>query len=199
MNIAVLASGRGSNFQAIVRNVKHNHLQATITCLISDNPDAYALQIAKDNGIEALYFDPKQLNDKDHYNQFIADELLKRSVQLVVLAGYMRIVRKPLLNAFPNAIINIHPTLLPSFPGAHGHRDAIAYGVKYSGCTVHFVDEGMDTGPIIMQSVIPVDDKDTEESLAKKILPLEHMLLSEAIRLFISDRLKINGRKVIIN
>jgi phosphoribosylglycinamide formyltransferase-1 len=200
LNIAVLASGRGSNFQSIIDSVESGYLKnVTIRVLVTDNPDAFALSRATKHGIEHIVMTPKQFGSRDLYDQGISDELTRREIGLVVLAGYMRIVGMPLIEAFRNRIMNIHPALLPSFPGLHGQKQAIDYGVKISGCTVHFVDGGMDTGPVIMQAAVPARHDDTEESLAARILMYEHRIYPDAIRLFSEGRVKVAGRKVIIN
>lgn len=198
LNLGVLASGRGSNLQAIIDEIESGRLKAIIKVLIVDNPEAYAIERAKRHSIEFLYLNPEDYGTKDEYFSAITEELKKRDVELVILAGFMRIVRKPLIEAFPNRIMNIHPALLPSFPGLHGQRQAVEYGVRISGCTVHFVDEGMDTGPIIIQAAVFVSPDDTEETLSKRILRLEHKIFPEAIRLYSEGRLTINGRKVMI-
>lgn len=196
INLGVLASGRGSNLQAIIDEIESGKLNAKIKVLIVDKPDAYAIERAKKHSIEHIYIDPKGFSSKDDFFIKIADELNKRGVELVILAGFMRIVRKPLIDAFPNRIMNIHPALLPSFPGLHGQKQALGYGVRISGCTVHFVDEGMDTGPIIIQAAVPVSPDDTEETLSARILKLEHKIFPEAIRLYAEGRLSIEGRVV---
>lgn len=198
LKIGILASGRGSNFQSIIDSVKSGHLKANIEILIVDNPDAYAIQRAMTNGIPYLYLNPEDFATKDEFYGKIALELKKKEVGLVVLAGFMRVVGKPLLDAFPMRVMNIHPALLPSFPGLHGQRQAVDFGVRVSGCTVHFVDEGVDTGPIIIQAAVPVRPDDTEESLSERILKLEHRIFPEAIRLFADGRLEVRGRKVMI-
>jgi phosphoribosylglycinamide formyltransferase-1 len=173
-------------------------IKAEVAAVISDNKDAFALDRARKAGIPALHVNPKNFGSKDEYERAILKLLEEHHVQLVCLAGYMRIVGKVILDAYPNRVINIHPALLPSFPGLHGQQQAWEYGVKYSGCTVHFVDEGMDTGPIIIQAVVPVFDDDTEDTLAARILEQEHIIYPEAIGLLAEGRLKINGRKVLI-
>jgi phosphoribosylglycinamide formyltransferase-1 len=196
LNLGVLASGRGSNFQSIIDEIEAGRLNASIKILIVDNSDAYAIERAKKHSIEYLYINPKDFSSKDDFFRKIADELRARDVDLVVLAGFMRIVRKPLIDAFANKIMNIHPALLPSFHGLHGQKQAVDYGVRISGCTVHFVDEGMDTGPVIIQAAVPVSPDDTEETLSARILKLEHKIFPEAIRLYAEGRLKVEGRIV---
>ena len=196
LRIGVLASGRGSNFQSIINEIASQRLKAEIVLLITDNPSAFAIERAKKHIIEYLVILPKEYRSRDDYFVKIAEELKKRDVGLVVLAGFMRIIGKSLINAFPNRIMNIHPALLPSFPGLHGQRQALEYGVKISGCTVHFVDEGMDTGPIIIQAAVPVLQNDTEETLSERILRYEHNIYPEAIRLFSEGKIEVEGRKV---
>ncbi|MFN3395521.1 MAG: phosphoribosylglycinamide formyltransferase [Thermodesulfovibrionales bacterium] len=196
LNLGVLASGRGSNFQAIIDEIEAGRLRAVIKVLIVDNPEAYAIKRAENHGIEYIYLNPKDYRTKDEYFSVISEELKKRDVELVILAGFMRIVRRPLIEVYRNRIMNIHPALLPSFPGLHGQRQAVEYGVRISGCTVHFVDEGMDTGPIIIQAAVPVSPDDNEETLSERILRLEHRIFPEAIRLYSEGKLKIEGRKV---
>ena len=196
LKIGVLASGRGSNFQSIIDGIESDRLNAEIVLLITDNPSAFAIERAKKHRIDYLVVLPKEYRSRDNLFSKISDELKKKNVDLVVLAGFMRIVGKPLINAFPNKIMNIHPALLPSFPGLHGQKQAIDYGVKISGCTVHFVDEGMDTGPVIIQAAVPVSQDDTEETLSEKILRLEHKIYPEAIRLFSGGKIEVDGRKV---
>ncbi len=196
LNLGILASGRGSNFQSIIDEIEKGGLNAKIRLLIVDNPDAFAVERAGKHGIEFLVVRPKDCKTKDAFYSIIADELRKRDVELVVLTGFMRIVGRPLIDAFPDRIMNIHPALLPSFPGLHSQKQAVEYGVKISGCTVHFVDQGMDTGPIIIQAAVPVYHKDTEETLSERILKLEHKIYPEAIRLFSEGRLELQGRIV---
>jgi phosphoribosylglycinamide formyltransferase-1 len=198
LRLGILASGRGSNFQSIIDAINSKRLKAEIAILITDNPSAFAIERAKKHGIEYIIISPESYYSKDDFFLKIAEELKKRKVGLVILAGFMRIVRKPLLDSFPNMIMNIHPALLPSFPGLHGQKQAIDYGVRISGCTVHFVDAGMDTGPIIIQAAVAVLQKDTEETLSERILKLEHQIYPEAIRLFSEGRIKIEGKRVVI-
>lgn len=196
LRLGVLASGRGSNFQSIIDAINVKALNAAIEILITDNPSSYAIERAKKHGIPHVYINPKEFTGKDGFFIKIRDELMAKGVELVILAGFMRIVRKPLIDAFRMKIMNIHPALLPSFPGLHGQKQAVDYGARVSGCTVHFVDEGMDTGPIIIQAAVPVHPDDTEESLSERILRLEHRIFPEAIRLYSQERLIIEGRKV---
>lgn len=199
LNIGVLASGRGSNFQAIIDEIEAGKINASVKLLITDKADAYAIERAKKHSIEYLNIKPRDFVSKDDFFVKIADEFRKRDIGLVVLAGFMRIVRQPLLDAFPNKIINIHPALLPSFPGLHGQQQAVEYGARISGCTVHFVDAGMDTGPVIIQAAVPVSPDDTDDTLSERILRLEHKIFPHAIRLFADGRLKIEGRVVKID
>ncbi len=199
LSLGVLASGRGSNFQAIIDATEEGRLNAAVKLLVVDNHDAFAVERAKKHSIEHLCITPGEFSTKDDFFARIADELKKRGVELVILAGFMRIVRKPLIDAFPHRIMNIHPALLPSFPGLHGQKQAVDYGVRISGCTVHFVDGGVDTGPVIIQAAVPVSPDDSEETLSERILKLEHKIFPEAIRLFCEGRLRVEGRVVKIS
>ena len=198
LKIAVLASGRGSNFQAVLDSIEQGEIEAEVALLVVDKKDAFAAERAKKHNIPWMYVNPKDFNTKDAFYEHIAAELKKRDVGLVLLAGFMRIVGKPLLDEFHMKVMNIHPALLPSFPGLHGHKDAVDYGVKISGCTVHFVDEQMDTGPVIIQAAVPVIHDDTEESLSERILPFEHRIYPLAVKLFAEGRLEVRGRKVTV-
>jgi len=198
LKIAVLASGRGSNFQSIIESIKNGFIKAKIDILITDNKDAYAVTRAKESGIDSLFLDPRDFPARSAYYEEMARILKERSIGLIVLAGFMRIVGKPLIDAFPGKILNIHPAILPSFPGLHGQGQAYEYGVKIAGCSVHFVDEGMDTGPVIVQAAVPVYSDDTEETLSERILSCEHRIYPYAVKLFSEDRLEIRGRRVMI-
>jgi phosphoribosylglycinamide formyltransferase-1 len=198
LRVGVLASGRGSNLQAIMDACREGKIPAQVVVVISDNKSAFALKRAQKVGIPAIYLDPKSFNRMQEYEQTIVSVLKNYRVELICLAGYMRLVGKTILDAFPDKIMNIHPALLPAFPGLHGQRQAVEYGVRFSGCTVHFVDEGCDTGPVILQAVVPVSETDTEETLAGRILEQEHRIYPEAIKLFAEGRLKIEGRRVFI-
>ncbi|MCL2336384.1 MAG: phosphoribosylglycinamide formyltransferase [Firmicutes bacterium] len=196
LNIGVLASGRGSNLQSIIDACAAGLIPARVAVVISDNPKAYALSRASLAGIPAVHVWPRDFNSREAYEQQIIHTLTAHNAGLVCLAGYMRLVGRELLQAFPGRILNIHPALLPAFPGLHAQEQAWRYGVKYSGCTVHFVDEGMDTGPIIIQAVVPVWEGDTADQLAERILAEEHRIYPEAIRLFATGKLALEGRRV---
>ena len=198
INIGVLASGRGTNLQAIIEAIEEGKIEGEIKVVISDNPDAYGLKRAKQHNIETRYINFKKFKKREDYNKEIIKTLKEKKIDLVVLAGYMRILSPYFIKTYKNRIINIHPALLPSFSGLHAQRQAVKYGVKVSGCTVHFVDEGVDSGPIILQRAVEVKDDDTEESLAERILKEEHQIYPRAIQLFCQGRLIIKGRKVFI-
>jgi phosphoribosylglycinamide formyltransferase-1 len=196
--IAVLASGRGSNFQALINAARSGYFPAVISRLITDNPEAHAIRRGKDAGIPVSVLDFGSFSERGEYEKALKREMKACDPDLIVLAGYMRILPSAIVKAFPGRIMNIHPALLPSFPGLHAQRQALEYGVKLSGCTVHFVDEGTDTGPIVIQRCIPVEEEDDEEALAARILVEEHRILTEAVRLFCEERLEIRGRLVFI-
>ncbi|MFA5033560.1 MAG: phosphoribosylglycinamide formyltransferase [bacterium] len=187
--IGILASGKGSNLQAIIDNIASGKLNAKIGCVISDNADAFALERAKKAKIPAYHIPYKNTLMPQCEIEYV-ECLKKHNVELVCLAGFMRIIKPTLLNAFKNRIINIHPALLPAFPGLHAQKQAYDYGVKVTGATVHFVDEGMDTGGIILQRTVEVKKDDTEETLSKRILGVEHQVYSEAIQLFADKQIK---------
>ncbi|MCD4702737.1 MAG: phosphoribosylglycinamide formyltransferase [Methanosarcinaceae archaeon] len=196
-NIAVLVSGRGSNLQSIIDSVKIGYIgDANIRVVVSDVSDAYALARARDHGIDAVFIDPSEHSDKHVFEENILRTLKEHDVDLVLLAGYMRILGKQIIREYRNRIMNIHPALLPSFRGLHAQRQAFEYGVKVAGCTVHFVDEGMDTGPIVLQRCVPVIEDDTADTLADRILVQEHRIYPEAVKLFIEGKLKVEGRIV---
>lgn len=198
LRLAVLASGRGSNFLAIQAAIESGQLNADIFLLMSDQTDALALDRARQLGIKALHISPKAFSSRNDYEAELVRNLQAENIDVVVLAGYMRLVGRVILSAYKDRVLNIHPALLPSFTGLHAQRQAIEYGVKCSGCTVHFVDEGMDTGPIISQAVVPVEDDDTEDSLAERILVQEHQLYWRVLQLLAEGRVYIEGRKVYI-
>jgi phosphoribosylglycinamide formyltransferase-1 len=196
ISIAVLASGSGTNFEAIAQAIEDGEVPARIALLISDNPGAFALERAGRRGIPTRVIELKDYPDRRGFDAAIRDTLLQASVDLVVLAGYMKLVGKEILEEFPGRIMNIHPALLPSFPGEHGVADALEHGVKVSGVTVHFVDEGLDSGPIIVQEAVPVVESDDEESLHQRIHLAEYRAYPLAISLFAQGRLRIEGRRV---
>lgn len=191
-----MASGRGSNLQAIIDKCESGDVPAEVVVVISDKADAYALERARKHGIPAVHIHFPYYKNKDEYERRVVMELNEYGVELVCLAGYMRLVGKVLLEAFPGRMMNIHPALLPSFKGLHAQQQAVDYGVKISGCTVHFVDEGMDTGPIILQAAVPACYEDSGDDLAARILEQEHRIYPEAVKLFAEGRLSVEGRKV---
>lgn len=195
-NLAVLASGRGSNLQAIIDNIENGYLKARITVVISDVGDAYALERARKHGIEAVSINPENFATKESYEKEILGVLKAHDAELVLLAGYMRVVGQTLLAAYKNRMLNIHPALLPAFPGLHAQKQALDYGVRFSGCTVHLVDCGTDTGPIILQAIVPVEEDDSEESLSARIQKEEHRIFPEAVRLFCDGKIRVEGRHV---
>jgi len=196
--IGVLASGRGSNFQSIAREIDAGRIDGRIEVLISDKRDAPALDRARSMGIEALWIDPAGYGSREEFDGALVRELKERGVSLVLLAGFMRIITATLIREYRNRIMNIHPALLPAFPGLDGQKQARDYGTKISGCTVHFVDEGMDTGPIVVQAAVPAYFQDTEKTLSERILALEHRIYPEAVRLYCAGRLRVEGRRVAV-
>ena len=194
--LAVLCSGRGTDLQSIIDAIQSGELNAEISIVITDKPKVMALERAAKAGIKNICVDRKKFDNRADFEE----ELLKNleGVDLVVLAGFMRILSPEFVRHYEGRLMNIHPSLLPAFPGAHAHRDALAYGVKVSGCTVHFVDEGTDSGPIILQAAVEVHEDDTEETLSARILEREHIIYPQAIKLFVEGRLEIVGRKVLI-
>jgi len=199
IKLGVLCSGRGTDLQSIIDAIANGKLNAQIAVVLTDKPKVMALERAEKAGIKNICIDRKSFDNKTDFESAILKELKNAEVDLVVLAGFMRILSPEFVHEYKERIMNIHPSLLPSFPGAHAHRDVLAYGVKVSGCTVHFVDEGTDSGPIIMQAAVEVKDDDTEETLAARVLEQEHIIYPKAIQLYVEGRLKIIGRKVIRN
>ena len=194
--IGVLLSGRGSNFEALADNVAAGRIpNAEIAMVISNREGAPGIQRAESRGIRTRVIPSKGL-EREAYDRQVVAVLNEHKVDLICLAGYMRLLSPYFVAAFPNRILNIHPSLLPSFPGLESQRQALEYGVKFAGCTVHFVDENLDAGPIVLQAVVPVEDKDTEESLSARILREEHRIYSEAVRIVLDGRFKIEGRRV---
>lgn len=196
--LGVLASGRGSNLQSIIRAIETGEIKGRIGVVITDKPQAKALERAREAGIPAFCVDRSACADKRSFEEQLVARLREYQVDLVILAGFMRILSPYFVHVFKDKIMNIHPSLLPAFAGAHAHRDVLAYGVKVSGCTIHFVDDGMDSGPIILQESVPVLDGDTEETLAARVLEKEHQLYPRAIALYLDGKLAVDGRKVSI-
>jgi phosphoribosylglycinamide formyltransferase-1 len=196
LKLGVLISGNGSNLQSIIDHIEKGSLKAIVKIVISNNPEAYGITRAKKHGIPVVVLKNGDFKNKEEFDLELIRILKNNYVDMVILAGFMRIITPTLLKAFPHKIMNIHPALLPSFPGIHGQKQALEYGVKLSGCTVHFVDEGVDTGPIIIQRAVQVFDGDTEETLAARILKEEHKIYPQAIQLFAEGKIEIKGRKV---
>lgn len=198
--IAVLASGRGSNLQAIIDAVESGIIQgAAVALAVSDRKNAYALERARQKEIPTAYLNPRLYVSREEYDRELVAYLEEQQTDLVVLAGFMRLLTPYFVLAFQHRILNIHPSLLPAFPGKNGVADALAYGVKVTGCTVHFVDEGLDTGPIILQEALTVAANDTVESLHRRIHALEHRLYPQAINLWVNGKLRIQGRRCLID
>ncbi|MBT1071638.1 phosphoribosylglycinamide formyltransferase [Pelotalea chapellei] len=199
LKLAVLVSGNGSNLQAIIDAIEAGSINARITCVVSNNPDAFALKRAIKHGVTTVIHQNQNFSNRREYDSALVQILKDHEVELVILAGFMRLLSEIMVNAFPHAIVNIHPALLPAFPGLHAQKQALDYGVRYSGCTVHLVDCGTDTGPIILQAVVPIEHNDTEETLSARIQREEHRCFPEAIRLFADGKIQVNGRHVHIS
>lgn len=203
IRIGVLVSGGGTNLQKLIDDINEGKINGEICVVISNKEDAYGLVRARNNNIDGVFIDRNNILNDDEFNKRIMDELKKRDVDLVVLAGYLKILSSDFIAEYKNRIINIHPSLIPSFcgKGYYGekvHKGVLEYGAKITGATVHFVDEGADTGPIILQESVRVSERDTIDSLKEKVLGVEHMILSRAVRLYCEDRITVNGRKVLI-
>ena len=194
--LGILLSGRGSNFEAIADSIEAGRLEAEIAIVISNNPQAKGLERARQRGLQAVCV-PSKAMEREAYDRLVVAELRKAQVDLVCLAGFMRLLSAYFVGEFPQRILNIHPSLLPSFPGLEAQAQALEHGVKHTGCTVHFVDERLDAGPILIQKAVSVLDSDTEESLAARILEQEHVAYTEAIRLVLSGNYRIDGRRVV--
>ncbi len=194
--LGILISGRGSNFEAIADSVERGELPAEIAVVISNRPDARGLEAARRRGLPAVSLPSRGL-DREVYDRMLIEELRHHQVKLVCLAGFMRLLSAGFIRAFPQRILNIHPSLLPAFPGLDAQQQALEHGVKITGCTVHFVDEDLDAGPIILQRAVPVEDDDTVETLSARILAEEHRVYTEAIRIVLSGRYRIEGRRVL--
>lgn len=198
MNFAVLASGRGSNLKAILEAVKNGSIQAHLKLVISDKKDAYALEHARQFGVPAVYINPKEYKDRQAFDEAVVERLREYKIDFVVLAGFMRLLSSYFIQEYPNKILNIHPSLLPSFKGTHAIKDAFEHGVKVTGPTVHFVIDEVDAGAIILQEAVQVEPYDTLESLEEKIHKAEHRIYPKAIDLFARGKLKVEGRKISI-
>lgn len=200
VRLGVLASGRGSNLQALIDAIESGTVQARIAVVISNKKDAQALERAQAHGVTDVFLDPKlyagMVDKREAYDRGVLDILRKYEVDLVLLAGYMKIVTPVLIETYRNRMMNIHPSLLPSFPGLDGQKQALEWGVKVAGCTVHFVTEGVDEGPIILQAAVPVLERDSPETLAARILVEEHKLYPRAVQLYAEGRLHVEGRRV---
>jgi phosphoribosylglycinamide formyltransferase 1 len=196
--LAILLSGRGSNFEAIANKVANRSLAAEIAVVASNRPEARGLSLASERGISTIALSPKGM-DREAYDRTLIEALRPYQPDLICLAGYMRVLSAGFIRQFTNRILNIHPSLLPAFPGLDAQRQALEYGVKVSGCTVHFVDEYLDAGPVVMQAAVAVDDDDTVETLSARILREEHRIYSEAIKLVLEGRYRIEGRRVLFN
>jgi phosphoribosylglycinamide formyltransferase 1 len=199
LRIGALASGGGSNLQSIIDRCADGSLDAEIALVLSNNPEAGALERAKAAGLPARCINHRDYASREAFDRQVVAALQQAEVELVVLAGFMRLISAPFLEAFPGRIMNIHPALLPAFPGLHVQRKALEYGARFAGCTVHFVDGGVDTGPIIIQAVVPVLDQDTEATLSARILQEEHRIYPRAIQLFAQGRLRLSERRVLID
>jgi len=199
LKVAVLVSGNGSNLQAIIDRIETDEINARIACVVSNNPNAYALVRAARLGIPTVILEKRFYDKRREYDTALVEILKDHGIELVVLAGFMQILTDVMVDAFPYAIINIHPALLPAFPGLNAQKQALDYGVRFSGCTVHFVDHGTDTGPIILQAAVPVLQDDTVDALSKRIQKEEHRIFPEAIRLFAEGKISIKGRQVLID
>ena len=197
--LGVLVSGGGTNLQAIIDAIEAKRLDAAIRVVISNRQDAFGLARAKNHRIPTEVLDPQKYSSREAYDEAIVAVLKERGVELVILAGFMRLLSPVLVQAYSNRIMNIHPALLPAFPGLHGQKQALEYGVRVAGCTVHFVDEKCDQGPIIIQAVVPAYPDDTEESLSARILKQEHRIYPRAIQLYAEGRLRVVGRKVFVD
>ena len=202
LRVGVLASGRGSNLQAIIDAIEAGRLDARITVVLSNKKDAQALDRARRHGLTDVFFDPKpyagQVDGRDAYDRAVLDVLRKYDVELVLLAGYMRIVTPVLIRAYKDRIMNIHPSLLPAFPGLEVQKKAVDWGAKIAGCTVHFVTEGVDEGPIIIQAAVPILEGDSAQTLSARILQQEHRIYPRAVQLYAEGRLRVEGRRVCV-
>ncbi len=198
MNIVALISGRGSNLKAILDAIKKGIINAKISLVISNRKEARGLKIAEDYGVKTLFVNPKKFQSREDYDRYLIEVISEEKPDLIVLAGYMRVLSSEFIDTFQGKIVNIHPSLIPSFQGLNAQKQAVEYGVRFSGCTVHFVTKELDNGPIIIQAVVPVLPDDTEETLSERILSFEHKIYPQAIKWISDNRVEIRGRKVFI-
>jgi len=198
LNIVFLISGRGSNLKAILNGIKEGKIKATPSLVISNKSNAKGLEIAKSFGVKTVFLNPKDYQSREEYDRKLIEVISKENPDLIVLAGFMRILSTEFINSFKGKILNIHPSLIPSFQGLKAQKQAVDFGVMFSGCTVHFVTDELDNGPIIIQAVVPVLPEDTEDTLSERILKFEHRIYPQAVKWFVEKRIKVNGRKVIV-
>ncbi len=198
MKVGVLVSGRGSNLQALINAYNEGKIKGEIALVISDNPQAYAIERCKRHGIEHAVVERREFKSKLEFERRMVELLKEKGVGLVVLAGFMRVLSGEFLKVFPMRVINIHPSLIPAFQGLHAQRQALEYGAKLTGCTVHFVSEELDNGPVIVQACVPVLPQDTEESLSQRILELEHKILPQVVKWISEGRVEVEGRRVVV-
>jgi phosphoribosylglycinamide formyltransferase-1 len=196
--IGVLISGRGSHLRNLITCCKRGEIDARVVIVISNKQNAPGLRYAAEAGIESIVLSHRLYPDREKYDEQLAQVLTHNQVDLVCLAGFLRLLSPKFVHQFPSRIMNVHPSLLPAFPGLHSQEQALEYGVKVTGCTVHFIDEGLDSGPIILQNTIEVHPEETAETLSDRLLPVEHQTYAEAVKLFFENRLSVQGRKVII-
>ena len=198
MNLVILISGRGSNLEAILKAIDNGKIKATVSLVISNKEDARGLKIAESYGVKTKFVNPKNFPNREEYDKELIKIIKSVNPDLIILAGYMRILTDRFIDSFENRIINIHPSLIPSFQGLNAQKQALEFGVKYTGCTVHFVSKELDSGPVIIQAVVPVLPDDTKESLSNRILQFEHRIYPQAVKWFTDDRIIIKGRNVIV-
>ena len=198
MNIVVLISGRGSNLEAIIKGIEEGKIDAKITLVLSNKKEAKGLEIAKKYNIKAKFIDPSFFSSREGYDIYISEYIKKHNPDLVVLAGYMRILSDRFIETFEGKLVNIHPSLIPAFQGLKAQKQALDYGAKFTGCTVHFVTKELDNGPIIIQAVVPIKPEDTEESLSERILEFEHRIYPQAVKWIVDNRVKVEGRNVFV-
>jgi phosphoribosylglycinamide formyltransferase-1 len=197
-NLVILISGRGSNLEAILKGIKNGIIKANVSAVISNKKEARGLKVAQDFGVKTIFVNPNEFENREEYDKHLVKIIKEHNADYVILAGYMRILTDYFIDSFENRILNIHPSLIPSFKGLKAQKQALDFGVKFTGCSVHFVSKELDSGPIIIQAVVPVLPDDTEESLSNRILKYEHLIYPQAIKWLVEDRVKIEGRNVIV-